>query len=134
MSLLLSWLLAGGWKWLLGAIGAAVLGFFVVSWISDYNDMRADAARVPGLEATVAARDAVIRAMKQADADRAAADQKLSDWQHSKDQILSAIRKGMSNAPIHVDPACAPTDDDRRVRNEAIGKLLAVPATAVPAQ
>jgi hypothetical protein len=130
---LLTWVLNGGWKWALGAIGAAVLGFFVISWFSAYNDMKAKAALVPGLEATITARDAVIGAMKQADADRAAADKRLSDWQHSKDQILAAIRKGMSNAPVHTNPICAPTDDDRRVRNEALDKLLAVPAPAVPA-
>lgn len=129
---ILTWVLNGGWKWALGALAAAIMGFFIVSWVSDYNDMKAQASRVPGLEAAISAKDAVITAMRKADADRTEADKKLSDWQHSKDQILAAIRKDMNNAPVHVDPICAPTDDDRRVRNEALGKLLAVPAPAVP--
>lgn len=130
---LLTWLLGGGWKWALGALGAAALGFLTLSAIHNYNTLKTEAARVPGLEATISAKDAVITAMQKADADRTEADKKLSDWQHSKDQILAAIRRGMSNAPIHVDPVCAPTADDRRVRNEALSNLLAVPGTAVPA-
>lgn len=123
-ALALSWLLGGGWKWLLGGIATLVIGIYAASWLHHYHQLETDAAKVPGLTAQ-------ITVMQKADKDRQAADAKLTSWQDAKADIIANIRKGMRNAPIETNPVCLPTADDRRVRNEALDKLLPPPAVPV---
>lgn len=118
------WFLGGGWLWAIGAAGLFA-GYLYLS------NLQATAARVPVLLEAIKGKDALIGAMKKADADRDRADKELSQWQGVKDDVLAAIRKGMLHAPIHTDPRCFPTADDRRMWNDAFDKLL--PTPAVPA-
>lgn len=126
------WLIGGGWRWALGGLAALAIGIYVAAWFGNYRHLEAEAAKVPALKEAVAARDGLISAMKKADADRAKADADLSAWQASARDILAQIRKGMKNAPIQINPVCWPSDNDRRLRNDAIDQLL--PGPAVPAR
>jgi hypothetical protein len=118
------WLIDGGWRWALGGLAAIAVGIYLAAWFGHYRRLESDAATVPALKEAVAARDGLIFAMKKADADRAKADSDLSAWQASAADILAQIRKRMKNAPIEINPLCWPSDNDRRVRNDAIDQLL----------
>lgn len=124
------WLIGGGWRWALGVLAAIAVGIYVAAWVGHYRHLESEAAKVPALKEAVASRDGLISAMKKADADRVKADADLSAWQASAADILAKIRKGMKNAPIQVNPICWPSDNDRRMRNDAIDQLL--PRPAVP--
>lgn len=132
MTLFLAWLLNGGWKYLLGGIAAAGIAILAGLWLHHYHSLEGDAAKVPGLVATIAGRDALIGEMKHADADRDKADKDLSTWQGASAAAFNALRAGMKHAPIATNPVCLPSASDRLQRNSALNKLL--PAPAVPAQ
>lgn len=103
--------LAGG-----ALIVVMVLGGITTFYLH-YEHLQSEAAKVPVLEQRVAD-------YAKADIDRQKVDAALSTWQNAKTDILTTIRKGMAHAPIAVNPVCAPSDDDRRVRNEALARVL----------
>lgn len=107
--------LAGG-----ALIVVMVLGGLTTFYLH-YQHLQSEAAKVPVLEQRV-------NDYAKADEDRQKVDAALSTWQNAKSDILSTIRKGMSHAPIAVNPVCAPNDDDRRMRNEALARVLPEPA------
>lgn len=103
------------------ALGAALLLGGATAFYLHYEHLQSEAAKVPVLEQRVAD-------YAKADEDRQKVDLALSTWQNAKSDIISTIRKGMSHAPVAVNPVCAPSDDDRRMRNEALARVLPEPA------
>ncbi len=89
--------------------------------------LSAEAARVPALSQQIASNEARANALSgklaAADAARRAADDALSAWQAQKAATLETIGKEEQNAPASRDPACAPRDIDRWLRNDALGRL-----------
>lgn len=106
------------------AVGAMLLlgGFLYV------QHLRSEAAKVPALQATIA--DGSKRALALSDritaveAAREESDKALSQWQDLKNATLEAVRKEGRRAAASTNPVCAPSLDDRRLRNSALGALL----------
>jgi len=123
-------------NWLSMGIGiavAAALGVFL--W--HYESLVTKAERADQLETaltSVATRaDKAERRLAEIDAARAQAERDLTDWQGMKAAIMAALRKGGSNAVAATDPHCAPSDNDRQLRNDALDRLVGPgPAGSAP--
>jgi len=106
-----------------------------------YSHLRSEAAKVPELEREIAEQALLaqdnLAAYLTAEAARHELQSELLDWEASRNSIIGALRYEIRNAPIAVDPVCAPSELDRRMRNTAIDQLIAgagtEPITPVPA-
>lgn len=110
----------------LGAVGAAVLGLFLV--LSHYQNLRAEAAKVPELEKQISnmeiqAQDALASYLS-AEAGRKEAEARLTDWQTVRNDVVASIRRELRNAPVATNPVCAPSDDERRMFNDAVAAIF----------
>jgi hypothetical protein len=111
----------------LGAIGAAALGVFLI--VIHYQNLRAEAAKVPELEKQISdmeiqAQDALASYLS-AEAGRKSAEARLTDWQTVRNDVVASIRRELRNAPVATNPVCAPTDDERRMFNDAVSAIFA---------
>jgi hypothetical protein len=116
----LSWIRIGG---------ALALGLFAAALFAHVRHIEKQAALVPTLEARIASDEAranaLATALAKTDAARAEADRALSRWQVLKDNLLATLNKEARHATAAKNPLCAPHDDDRRLRNAALDRLLA---------
>lgn len=93
-----------------------------------YGGLRAQAARVPALEQRLDSWDQ--RANELADrlleieTARAQADTGLDEWISQAGGVLAELQRNARHARASVNPDCHPAPDDRRLRNEALGRLL----------
>lgn len=115
--------------WRLYAAGALVVVLGLGAW--HYMALRAEAAKVPQLEATLADADrrvlAAAERMQELEDARIKAEEDLTTWQTAKDEIIRTVRLEGRRASASVNPVCAPSADDRRVRNDALARLVADP-------
>lgn len=124
----------------LGGFAAGAIAIF--AFVVYFQHLRAEAAKVPALQATITQQndraDKLATKMAAVDAARSASDKALSDWQNDvKTPILEAIRKAGKNAVASTNPVCRPSPDDRKLRNDSWSALLGAgqggKATPVPA-
>lgn len=124
----------------LGGLAAGAVAIF--TFVVYFQHLRAEAAKVPALQATITQQNeragALATKMAAVDAARSASDKALSDWQNDvKAPILETIRKAGKNAAASTNPVCRPSPDDRKLRNDAWQSLLGSgqggKATTVPA-
>ncbi len=124
LALISRWLLAGGWKLALLFAFAIAAGLMVVR----INHWRSEAARVPALLAQIAQSekraDVVLAKLADAEQKRGAAEAALSAWQSYKSVTLTPLKDEGRHAPASTNSVCLPSALDRRLRNDAIGKLL----------
>lgn len=109
----------------LGAAGVAILAALLAA--NHYKNLRAEADKVPELEKQISnmeiqAQDALASYLS-AEAGRKDAESRLTDWQTVRNDMVASIRRELRNAPVATNPVCAPSDDERRMFNDAIAAL-----------
>lgn len=111
-------------KIVIGLVIAAGIGIFYMH----YRAISAEAAQVPALTARIADDDKrasdLSTKLAQADAARTEADHALTLWQTGKADIINAVRKEGRRAAASTNPVCAPSPDDRKLRNDALVHLV----------
>lgn len=99
MSLILTWILGGGWKWLLGGLVAAGIAIWAGLWLHHYHDLEAQAARVPGLEARITADRSAAKAQAKIDTQNHDASEKAAQAQQ---KIVVQTRTITERIPVYV--------------------------------
>lgn len=120
-------------------LGGAIIVGLVAMWLwHTWEANAAAAAKVPVLTKQLndehAKADDLANQLAASQAKRDAAEKELADWQGLKGPIIDALKQGGMNAAASKIKACLPSADDRRLRNEAIQRLLGSgpPANAAP--
>lgn len=127
--LILNWFLGGGWiKCLEGLAVAAAIAWGAL-WLHNYHVLQAKAALADGLTAQLSDEhsrlDKALGAQKDAERDRDEARKVLAMSDADRAAYFAMLAKRMpANAPIRTNPLCLPSDDDRRLRNEATAKFV----------
>lgn len=120
-------------NWVKAGLSALALAFVV--WFYFYfTGLQRDAALLPQVQAqntslqkqiaqsdASAAKAAIDLAKLMGQYNQAATD--LSNWQDFRGQIDTALQARIKNAPVTVNPVCAPNALDRQLWNDALGKL-----------
>lgn len=126
------------------AIGAAALaGFLYFGVYRPYENMKAQAALVPALQAAntdlaAQAKDTEHR-ISQVNVDlgiaRAQRDQAVSDlgvWTAAKGKLFTALTRMSQNAPATLNPICLPSAAERELWNATLASLTSGNAGAGP--
>lgn len=109
----------------LGAVGlVGVVG--VLFWLH-YQNLRAEAAKVPELEKAIQAERDLAQSNLESyltqEYARQQAQAELMDWERVKNDVVAAVRREMRNSQVATNPVCAPTDAERELYNSAIRDL-----------
>lgn len=122
-ALILKWFLGGGWIKCLEGLAVIALVAWGAMWLHNYHAMQAKAAKADQLQGQLtdehARLDVALAAKRQAETDRDLARHLLVMSDQDRNAFFDALRKGMKNAPVVVNPLCWPSDADRSVRNDA---------------
>jgi hypothetical protein len=125
----LNWLKAGA-----AVITVAAAGWF---WIH-YNHLKEEAAEVPGLQREIhdlgllhahddsEAAKAALQIVAN-DAARRQSELDFEKWNDLRNSIHDELKRLTSHAAATTNPVCAPTDDERRMWNAALDRLIAEP-------
>lgn len=120
--------------------GLALAGFLYFGVYRPYEDMKAQAARVPalvaankGLSGQMAATEKRIAqvnvnlAIAQGQRDQAVAD--LGKWTANKDSLFADIGRMTKNASASTNPVCLPSADERKLWNATLASIAAANAS-----
>lgn len=140
-----TWLLSATfWKFVGLSVAALALAGTVWYAVSSYEHLKAEAAKVPGLEAQVSSLSGQIKTddarvasaladMKIAQAQRDQAIQDLKTWQGLQTSIDQTLQRITDASKASTTPVCLPTDDERGVWNSSVAALVSADAGNRPA-
>lgn len=127
-------------KWTWYTIGAVVIGLYGWHLYADYENMKTQAAKVPGLEAKVSSYSAQAKAnegrasqisaeLTKAEIQRDQAEADLHSWNDMKADLSKSLTEATKHASATVNPICLPSDAERQLWNTTLVALTAANAS-----
>lgn len=117
------WVLAGGYKWILGAIAI----FALYLGVQQIRHWKAESEKVPALNSKITGMETqagdILERFTLSEVKRHETEQLISAKEAEIAALISALRDKSRDTPANTNRICLPTDGDRSVRNDALGKL-----------